>query len=236
VLAGALGLVAVAWLASAIAHRVADIDLGGIDHPYAVVASFVVFDAIIPIFPSESLLNTGSILATQDGSSIEIWRLIVAGTVGAVVGDTVLYWISRTALRGFMSERVARAQRNEQVAEALAVMQGEASVLIVGGRFVPGVRFVVGATMGLTRYPFPRFLAWDVAGGVAWASFACLSSAVISTAIGGQPVVAMILSAVITTALLGLLYRRLRSAMQDRRDAAQPPVENRRRVGDTGPT
>ena len=36
--------------------------------------TFVVFDTVVPICPNESLLNTGSILATQDGSTIEIWR------------------------------------------------------------------------------------------------------------------------------------------------------------------
>jgi membrane protein DedA with SNARE-associated domain len=219
-LLGALGVVAVAWIASGIAHWVAGIDLDSIEHPYAVVAAFVVFDAVVPIFPSESLLNTGSILATGDDSTIEIWRLIVAGSVGAVVGDTLLYWISRTFLRSFMSDRVAQAQRNEQVADALSVMQGEAPILIVGGRFVPGVRFVVGAMMGLSRYPYPRFLLWDVIGGIAWASFACLSSAVIATAIGGQPLVSIVASALITTALLGFLYRRLKQSMEARRAAA----------------
>lgn len=214
VLLGALGLVALAWIASAIADRVADIDLETIGAPYLVVAAFVVFDALIPIFPSESLLNTGSILATGDDSAIEIWKLIVAGAAGAVVGDTLLYWISRTVLRGFMSERVEEAERNEQVADAMNVLQGQAPLLIIGGRFVPGVRFVVGATMGLSRYPFPRFLLWDAIGGVAWASFACVSSAIIATAVGGQPIVSIVLSAVITTALLGFLYTRVKRSLQ----------------------
>ena len=208
-----LGIVAVAWFASAIADRVADIDLETIDRPYLIVAAVVVFDAIVPIFPSESLLNTGSILATQDDSTIEIWRLIVAGSVGAVVGDTLLYGLSRSVMRNFMAERLEQAQRNERVAEAVGVLQGEAPMLIIGGRFVPGVRFVVGATMGLTRYPFPRFLLWDAIGGIAWASFACVSSAVISTAVGGQPVVSIVLSAIITTALLGFLYQRLKRSL-----------------------
>lgn len=213
---GAFVVVAGAWIASAIADRVADIDLASIDRPYLLVAMFVVFDAVIPIFPSESLLNTGSILATQDGSSIEIWRLIVAGSVGAVVGDTLLYWLSRTVMRSFMADRLEQAERNEKVAEAVGVLRGEAPLLIVGGRFVPGVRFVVGASMGLTRYPFPKFLLWDAIGGIAWASFACLSSAVISTALGGQPLLSIVLSAVITTALLGLLYQRVKASLTQR--------------------
>ena len=210
IVAGGVALVGIAWIVSAISSAVADINLYGIDHPYAIVFMFVAFDAVVPIFPSESLLNTGSILATQEGSTIEIWRLIVAGSAGAVIGDSVLYWISRTVLRNFMSDRVAQAERNEKVTETFAMLQDQAPMLIVFGRFVPGVRFVVGATMGLTRFPYPRFLLWDAIGGVAWASFACLSSALISTAIGDQPLLSMVVSIIITTAILAFLYQRVK--------------------------
>ena len=223
--AGVLGVVLVAWLVSGISSAVSNIDLSSIDHLYAIIFMFVTFDAVVPIFPSESLLNTGSVLATQEGSNIQIWRLIVAGSAGAIVGDSVLYWISRTVLRSFMSDRVEQAERNEKVAETFAMLKDQAPMLIVFGRFVPGVRFAVGATMGLTRYPYPRFLLWDAIGGIAWASFACLSSAVVSTAIGDQPLLAMAVSIVITTAILGFLYQRMKrdwEASQDTTASSEP--------------
>jgi membrane-associated protein len=217
--AGLLGLVGVAWLVSAISGAVADIDLGRIDHPYAIVFMFVTFDAVVPIFPSESLLNTGSVLATQEGSNIEIWRLIVAGSAGAIIGDSILYWISRTVLRRFMADRVADAERNEKVAETFAMLKDQAPMLIVFGRFVPGVRFVVGATMGLTRFPYPRFLLWDAVGGIAWASFACISSALVSTAIGNQPLLSIVVSLIITSAILALLYQRVKRDWEASKEA-----------------
>jgi membrane-associated protein len=219
VIAGGLAVVGIAWLVSAISGAVANIDLASIDHPYAIVFMFVTFDAVVPIFPSESLLNTGSILATQDGSTIEIWKLIVAGSAGAIIGDSVLYWISRTALRSFMSDRVDQASQNEKVAETFAMLQNQAPVLIVFGRFVPGVRFVVGASMGLTRYSYPRFLLWDSIGGVAWASFACISSALVSVAIGDQPLVSIVVSVIITSALLGFIYQRVRRDWEASKEA-----------------
>jgi membrane protein DedA with SNARE-associated domain len=90
------------------------------------------------------------------------------------------------------------------------MLQNQAPILIVFGRFVPGVRFVVGASMGLTRYSYPRFLLWDAIGGIAWASFACISSALVSTAIGDQPILSIVVSLVITSALLGFVYQRVR--------------------------
>ena len=220
IILGGVALVLVAWIVSGISSAVADIDFGGIDHPYGIVFLFVAFDAVIPIFPSESLLNTGSVLATQDGSSIEIWRLIVAGSAGAIVGDSVLYWISRTVLRNFMSDRVAQAERNDKVAETFAMLQDQAPMLIVFGRFVPGVRFVVGATMGLTRFSYPRFLVWDIVGGIAWAGFACISSALVSTAIGDQPLLSMVVSIVITSAILAFLYKRVKQDWEASKESA----------------
>ena len=208
--AGVLGGVGVAWLVSVISSAVTDIDISRISHPYAIVFIFVTFDAVVPILPSESLLNTGSVLATQEGSNIEIWRLIVAGSAGAIIGDSILYWISRTVLRGFMSNRVAQAEQNEKVADTLAMLQDQAPMLIVFGRFVPGVRFAVGATMGITRFSYQRFLFWDIVGGIAWASFACISSALVSTAIGDQPLISMVVSIVITSTILALLYQRVK--------------------------
>jgi membrane-associated protein len=42
---------------------------------------------------------------------------------------------------------------NERIKQALAIMDSSAPLLIVGGRYVPGMRFVVNATMGLSDIP-----------------------------------------------------------------------------------
>jgi len=175
----------------------------------------VTFDAVIPIFPSESLLNTASTLIAQGTSSLELWRVIVAGSLGAIVGDSLLYWLSRTVLRSYMADRVEQAEQNEKVAQSLRLLGQQASMLIVFGRFVPGMRFVVGATMGLTRYPYRRFLLWDSIGSVSWAAFTCISSYLVGSVINDRPVVSMIVSVVITTALLAALYRPLKRGWQE---------------------
>lgn len=217
-LVGALCLVGILWLAPIIASFVSDLNLKDLPHPYAVIFGFVVFDAIIPIFPSESLLTTGSNLAAQDGSTIELWKLIVAGSLGAIVGDSLLYWLSRTVLRRTMSDRVEQMQRNENVAHSMAVIGRTAPTLIVFGRFVPGVRFLLGATMGLTRYPYPRFLLWDSMGGIFWASYTCIFSYLVASVIEDKPLVSIAVSVVVTTGLLALMYRPLKKNW----DATQP--------------
>ncbi len=161
------------------------------------------FDAIIPVFPSESLLTTASNLAAQDGSAIEIWRLVVAGSLGAIIGDSLLYWLSRTVLRRYIADKVEIAQQNEKVARSMAVFSRTAPTLIVFGRFVPGVRFMVNATMGLTKHRYPSFLLWSAIGGTLWASYTCIFSYLIASVIDDKPLLSIAVSVVVTTACLG---------------------------------
>lgn len=209
-----VGLAAL-WLAPMISALVGAIDLSDLDRPYLVIAGFVIFDAVIPIFPSESLLTTGSNLAAQDGSSINLWWLMLAGSLGAIIGDSLLYWLSRTVLRNVMSARVEQLQQNEQVARSLEVMSRSAPVLIVFGRFVPGLRFLIGATMGITRYPYPRFLLWDSIGGTFWSVYTCVFSYLVASVIQDRPILSIAMSVVVTTALLGLLYRPIKRSWEE---------------------
>ena len=222
VLAAALLLVAGLWLASTIGAYAAELEFGGLDYPYALLFGFVAFDAVIPIFPSESLLNSASTLVAQGNSDIEIWRLIIVGSLGAIVGDSALYWLSRTVLRKFMADRVAQAEQNEKVAQPLRQLHKQAGLIIVFGRFVPGVRFAVGATMGLTRYPYWRFLLWGSIGSVSWASFTCVSSYLVGSVIDDRPVVSMLVSLVITPALMAALSRPLKRGWQEQAASSTP--------------
>jgi membrane-associated protein len=105
-----------------------------------------------------------------------------------------------------------------KAARALEVLSGTAPLLIVFGRFAPGLRFIVGATMGLSHYPYPRFLLWDAIGGTGWALYTCVFSYLVASVIDDKPVISIAVSVVVTTALLGLLYKPLKKNW----DAAEP--------------
>ena len=85
--------------------------------------------------------------------------MIVAGALGAVLGDSALYWIARTGPKKLKARLEAGAQKDERVAKGLALLGRSGPLLIACGRFVPGVRFAVNVSMGLTEYPYPRLPA-----------------------------------------------------------------------------
>jgi membrane protein DedA with SNARE-associated domain len=74
----------------------------------------------------------------------------------------------RVAARFFSG---ARHKRLEQAERGLAERGG---YLILVARFIPGGRTAVTLAAGTLEFPWRRFLAYDVAAGVIWASYAAL--------------------------------------------------------------
>lgn len=200
------------WLTSG--DGLPELDLAAVSYPYLILAGFVTFDAVIPILPSESLLNAASTLASQ-GEALELGWIILAGAIGAVVGDSLLYWIARTMGERLVGGALEKAQENPKVRTATEVLGETAPLIIVAGRFVPGVRFFVNATMGLSRYPYPQFLGWSALGGIIWSGSTCVFSFWVGTKLGDWLLLSMIISATMTGAILALLYMPLKRRWEE---------------------
>jgi membrane-associated protein len=170
---------------------------------YVTVFLMVALDAVVPIFPGETTLAAASTAAAE--GTLELGPVIVAGALGAIVGDSSLFWIARRS-----SERVGpqleNARANEQVTQALAIMDTSAPLLIVGGRYVPGMRFVVNATMGLSDMPYRRFLPWSVLGGALWSVYTCVLAYKVSTTLAEFPLASVVISGLVTTAMLAVIF------------------------------
>jgi membrane-associated protein len=170
---------------------------------YIAVFLLIALDAVIPIFPGETTLNAAATAASQ--GTLELVPVIVAGALGAIVGDSALYWIARR-YTSRIEPQLQKAQQNPKIAEALTIMHGNAALLIVGGRFVPGMRFLVNATMGISKFPYRRFLLWSVTGGILWSVYTCLLAYAVGTAFAGYPLASVIISGVITTLVIAAIF------------------------------
>ena len=174
-----------------------------------VVAYFTVFglvfaDAIVPIFPGETTLTSASV-AASDGELV-LALVIVAGALGAILGDNALYWISRTGPKGLKARLEAASKKDERVAGGLDLLGRSGPLLIACGRFVPGVRFAVNVMMGMTEYPYRRFLLFSAIGGTAWAAYTCVLAYFVSTALADFALASIVISGLITSVLVGGIY------------------------------
>ena len=77
---------------------------------YVWVFLLVALDGVIPIFPGETTLNAASTMAAQ--GKLDLGPIIVMGALGAIVGDSGLFWLARRSSRRFEG-RVAEAKAND---------------------------------------------------------------------------------------------------------------------------
>ena len=67
------------------------------------------------------------------------------------------------------------------------------------------MRFVVNATMGLSDIRYRRFLAWSALAGVMWSTYTCVLAYKVATALDDFPLASVVISGVVTTAILALV-------------------------------
>lgn len=179
---------------------------------YLAVFLLVFGDALCALFPGETTLNAASTLAAE--GVLNLGLVMLAGAAGAVGGDSALYWIARRNRERFQP-RMDAAMTHEKVAAAMGFIGSSAAMLLVFGRYLPGLRFVVNATLGLAAHPYRHFLLWSAIGGTLWSVYTCGLAYLVGTALAGFPLASVIISGVITTVAIGIVFvvtRRRRSA------------------------
>ena len=182
---------------------------------YAICFLLVWFDAIVPIFPGETTLSAASTLAAQ-GADLKLSLVMVAGALGAIVGDSSLFWIARKNARRVRAQ-LEKALENPKLRAGWDALDRSPGLLIVAGRYVPGMRFAVNASMGLSDIPYRRFLPWSVFGGILWSVYTCALAYNVATTLSGFPIASLVISSLITSAALIGIYvidRRRRQPVQ----------------------
>lgn len=221
VLAVLLGALCVAAAISYMANGdgISVVDAANPTLTYLGVFALVALDGVVPIFPGETTLNAASTAAAQ--GTLELLAVIVMGALGAIVGDSALFWLARLSSRK-VAPQLQRAKLNRQVRQALEIMDASAPILIVGGRYVPGLRFVVNATMGLSTMRYPRFLAWSVMSGTLWSVYTCVLAYKIGLSLGEYPLASVFISGLVTTTAIAVVFMVLRHHRAQARRQMEP--------------
>ena len=188
---------------------------------YVITFLFIWFDAVIPIFPGETTLSAASTLAAA--GELNLGSIMVAGALGAIVGDSSLFWIARKSSAKFQPQ-LDKALENEKVRIAWDALQRSPGLLIVAGRYVPGMRFVVNASMGMSDIAYRRFLGWSVVSGILWSVYTCALAYYVATSLAGFPLASLVISSAITAGALGLVFYVARSKKRKAEQGEQTDV------------
>ena len=123
----------------------------------------------IPL-PGETALIAFGVLASQGHHSI-VWVIVLAAA-GAIVGDNLGYWLIGRWGGRRLFERWGFLRRYSErflpAAERLMEKHGGKTVFF--GRFITVLRYTAAWVAGIGRMEWWKFLFWNAAGGICWAT------------------------------------------------------------------
>ena len=137
---------------------------------YLVVGLVIGVESMGVPLPGETTLIAAALLASQGDLKLEF--VIGAAAAGAIIGDSLGYYIGRKAGRGLF-DRLGRRFHHfseERIVRAEKYFHRYGVWTVFFGRFVALLRIFAGPMAGVLRMPYPQFLAANAAGGIAWAT------------------------------------------------------------------
>ena len=135
---------------------------------YPLVTLFVGIESSGIPFPGETMLVTAAVYAGS--GHLSITGVIVAGALGAIVGDNLGYVAGRYGGRALVTRygRYIRLRPEHlEYAERFFDKHGDKTVFL--GRFVAVLRAWAAFLAGTNRMRWPKFLLFNAAGGITWA-------------------------------------------------------------------
>jgi membrane-associated protein len=145
-------------------------DVSGSEWTYALILGVCAGDAVLPLFPSETVVIAAAVLASR--GRLEIGLVIVAAAVGAMLGDNTAYALGRSGLSRVV-DRLFRSEKNQQRLDwARTQLEHRGAWIIIVARFIPGGRTATTYISGTLEMPWKRrFLPADTAAAVIWSLY-----------------------------------------------------------------
>lgn len=145
----------------------------------AVESSFIPFPSEIVMIPAAylTIATSGAYFALEANmpqSDLNICLIVLAGTVGAILGAWINYglsvWLGRPIIYKFANSRIGHMclinQEKVEKAEQYFVDHGAMGTLF--GRLVPVVRQLISIPAGLARMNFLKFTLYTGLGALIW--------------------------------------------------------------------
>jgi membrane protein DedA with SNARE-associated domain len=152
---------------------------------YAAVLGFVMVESLGIPFPGETMVIAASLYA---GSSHHLspWLIWAVAAAGAIVGDNVGFAIGRWGgfrlLRRYGS-KIRLDEAKLKVGKLVFARHGGKVVFF--GRFVSILRTYAAFLAGTNQMSWPRFLAFNAAGGVVWSGLYAIGFYYLGSALKG---------------------------------------------------
>jgi membrane-associated protein len=121
---------------------------------------------VFPFLPGDSILFiAGTVVAI---SGLNVHMLVGVLVLAAVMGDSVNYGVGHYIGPKVFHKPDSRWFKQEYLRRTQAFYEKYGGVTIIIGRFVPIIRTFAPFLAGVAGMSYPRFLSFNIIGGVLW--------------------------------------------------------------------
>ena len=139
----------------------------------SITALMTIESSFIP-FPSEVVIPPAAYIASKPDSHLNIFLVILFGTLGALIGAYINYflamWLGRPLMYKIADSKLGKVLllSSEKIKKAEKYFNDHGKTSTFIGRLVPGIRQLISLPAGLARMNFLSFTVFTLLGAVVW--------------------------------------------------------------------
>ncbi len=149
---------------------------------YAAVGILMTIESSFIPFPSEVVIPPAVYVACnpETKGGMEIWLIVLIGTLGAMVGAFINYflsrWLGRPIIYAFADSRLGHFLRlsKEKIVKAENYFNDHGNVSTLVGRFIPVIRQLISIPAGLSKMNIGAFALYTFIGAAIWSCILAL--------------------------------------------------------------
>lgn len=127
----------------------------------------MVLEAIIIIIPSEAILATGGILASQ--KIFTFWGAFLTGLIGSIFCAIVIYFMGYFGGKPFIKKYGKYFfMKEEDIEKSDSWFNKYGLIGALIGRNFPIIRTLISLPIGIMRLSFPKFIIYTTVGSIPW--------------------------------------------------------------------
>jgi membrane protein DedA with SNARE-associated domain len=138
---------------------------------YPGIAGLIALEGVFPLVPSELILPLAGSLSAQGRLSLPL--LLLAAVLGSVASASLLYGIARWGGEPLVGRWIDRWGKwlflsRDDLDRTRGWFARRGPLMVLVGRFTPGLRTLISVPAGLAGMPYPRFALYTALGSSVW--------------------------------------------------------------------
>ncbi|MFC6207366.1 VTT domain-containing protein [Levilactobacillus tongjiangensis] len=129
---------------------------------------------ILPFLPGDSLLFAAAALAANPVYGLNIWLFLAIFLAAAIAGDSLNFFLGGKAGAALSNHSwFGRLINKDKLAQSEKFFRKHGPLAIFLGRFMPIIRTFVPFTAAGSRFPYQRFLKYNISAAITWVLICC---------------------------------------------------------------